>query len=104
MSRPLYIEVSVLADQQIQEANRWWRQNRDKAPDAILQEVERIGALISQQPQLGARATNVKLRGVRRIHIERIHYDVYYRVLGNPPELVEIVAFWSSRRGHAPPI
>ena len=104
MGRPLHIEVSVLADQQIQEANRWWRQNRDKAPDAILQEVERIGSLLSQQPQLGARATNVKLRGVRRIHIERIHYDVYYRVLGSPPELVEIVAFWGSRRGNAPPI
>jgi hypothetical protein len=53
---------------------------------------------------VGARATNIKLPGVRRIHIERIHFDLYYRVVGVPPEYVEIVAFWGSRRGSAPPI
>jgi plasmid stabilization system protein ParE len=46
---------------------------------------------------------NVRLSGVRRVHIERIHYDVYYRVVGSP-SLIEIVAFWGSRRGTSPPI
>jgi hypothetical protein len=35
---------------------------------------------------------------------ERIHFDVYYRVVGTPPDSVEIVAFWGSRRGSGPPI
>lgn len=102
--RPLRIEISVLADQQIRDAAQWWRKNRQKAPNAILEEVERVGALISSQPHFGARASDVKLAGVRRIHIDRIHYFVYYRTVGSPPEFVEIVAFWSSRRGAGPPI
>lgn len=104
MIGPLSIEVSALADRQIREADLWWRRNRDKAPNAIREELERIGALLAFQPHLGARATNVTLRGVRRIHMERIHYDLYYRTVGTPPEYVEIVAFWSSRRGSGPPI
>ena len=104
MSPSLQIIVSDLADRQIREADRWWRENREKAPNAIREELERIGRLIASQPSLGARATNLKLQGVRRIHIERIHYDVYYRAVGSPPEYVEIVAFWGSRRGHRPPI
>ena len=104
MTEPLRIEVSDRADRQIREADRWWRQNREKAPNAIREELERIGALIAFQPHLGALATNTRLRGVRRFHIERIHYDLYYRAVGSPPEYVEIVAFWGSRRGSKPPI
>lgn len=103
MNGPLHIEVSELADLQIREADTWWRKNRLKAPNAIREELERIGAIIAFRPYLGARAVNVRLAGVRRIHIERIHYDVYYRLTGSP-EYVEIVAFWGSRRGTGPPI
>jgi plasmid stabilization system protein ParE len=101
----LRIKVSELADRQIQDAERWWRQNREKAPDAVREELTRIGALIASQPQLGARATNVKLQGVRRIHLERIHYHLYYRVVGSPSQqYIEILAFWGVRRGSGPPI
>jgi plasmid stabilization system protein ParE len=103
VSRPLHLEVSELAERQIREADHWWRQNRLKAPNAIREELERIGSLLRFRPHLGARATNVRLSGVRRVHIERIHYDVYYRVVGSPA-LIEIVAFWGSRRGTSPPI
>ncbi len=104
MSGPLHIEVSKLADRQIRETDRWWRENRPKAPNAIREELERVAALIALRPHIGARATSVKLPGIRRIHLERIHYDVYYRPVGSPPEYVEIVAFWGSRRGSGPPI
>ena len=97
------IRVSELADRQIDEADDWWRRNREKAPEAIAEELERVGRLLALQPYFGKRATNVKLSGVRRIHIERIHYDVYYRVIGDP-EIVEIVAFWGTRRESGPPI
>jgi len=103
VSDPLRIEVSELADRQIQKADRWWRENRLKAPNAIREELERIGTMIASRPNLGARAVNVRLAGVRRIHIERVHYDVYYRLVGSP-EYIEIVAFWGSRRGTGPPI
>jgi len=97
------IRVSELADRQLQEADAWWRTNREKVPEAIAEELERVGHLISTQPYIGKRASNVSLPGVRRLHIERVHYDLYYRVVGDP-EVVEIVAFWGSRRGSGPPI
>jgi len=97
----LPIRLSGLADDQIEEADVWWRANRLKAPNAIREELERVSRLIASHPMVGARATNVLLPGVRRIHIERVHYDVYYRTDG---EVVEILAFWGSRRGSGPPI
>jgi len=97
----LPIHVSTLADEQIEEADLWWRANRLKAPNAIREELDRVNRLIASHPLIGARVTNVSLRGVRRIHIERVHYDVYYRTNG---EVVEILAFWGTRRGSGPPI
>ena len=81
MNVALHIEVSELADQQIREQDAWWRQNRLKAPNAIREELERISSLIAFHTDIGARARNVRLPGVRRIHIERIHYSVYYCLL-----------------------
>jgi plasmid stabilization system protein ParE len=103
VSGPLPIEVSELADSQICELDLWWRENRLKAPNAIDEEIERVSALIAFQPRIGTRSRNVTLPGVRRIHLERIHYDLYYRIVGDPAYL-EIVALWSSRRGKGPPI
>jgi len=96
VSIPLHIEVSELADQQIRKEDAWWRQNRSKAPNAIREELERVSSLIAFQPSIGARARNVRLPDVRRIHIERI-------AIGSP-RYIEIVAFWGSRRGTGPPI
>ncbi len=62
----------------------------------------RAGASDSLAPgSCGDRADRRRGRGVRRFHIERIHYDVYYRLAGSP-EYVEIVALWGSRRGGLP--
>lgn len=103
MSVPLRIVISKLANQQIEEADAWWRRNRLKAPNAIREELERISALIAFQPNIGPVARNVSLPGVRKIHIERIHYHIYYRVVGSP-RFLEIVGFWGARRGTNPPI
>ncbi|HJW93516.1 MAG TPA: type II toxin-antitoxin system RelE/ParE family toxin [Thermoanaerobaculia bacterium] len=103
MSFAREIEVSELADRQIREADSWWRKNRQRAPNAIREELEKIRDVIAFQPHIGERARNVKLPGVRRLHLQRIHYHIYYRVIGEP-ERVEIVAFWNVRRGSGPPI
>ena len=103
MSPTLPIELSELARQQVREADTWWRRNRSRAPNAIREELEKVSALISFQPGVGARARNVELPGVRRIHVERLHCDIYYRVVGSP-QYIEILSFWSSLRGSPPPI
>jgi plasmid stabilization system protein ParE len=99
--RPFPIEVSDLARAQIRAAQEWWRVNRPKAPNAIREELERASLLISVQPELGARATNISLAGVRRLHLVRVRYYVYYQVVTDP-ERIEVLAFWHESRGRGP--
>ena len=103
MNRPLDIEVSDLARAQIVAAERWWRVNRPGAPNAIREELERASSLISAQPGIGAHARNLPLAGVRRLHLARIRYDLYYRVAGDLLR-VEILSFWHAHRGGRPPL
>ena len=103
MRRPLDIEVSDLARAQIRAAQDWWRVNRPQAPNAIREELERASLLISVQPEIGARAKNVALAGVRRLHLARVRYHVYYRVVTDP-ERIEVLAFWHESRGSGPPL
>ena len=103
MRQPLGIEISDLAKAQIRSAEDWWRLNRPKAPNAIREELERASLLISIQPEIGARARNISLAGVRRLHLARVRYYVYYWLLADP-ERIEILAFWHESRGGAPPL
>jgi ParE toxin of type II toxin-antitoxin system, parDE len=103
VSGPLQIEVSDLATRQIRAAEQWWRLNRPKAPNAIREDLERASSLISVQPEVGARATNVSLAGVRRLHLARVRHYVYYRVVTDP-ERVQLLAFWQTSRGSGPPL
>ena len=80
MSERLHVEVSALASGQIREAEEWWRSNRPKAPNAIREELERASGLVAAQPHIGTNARNLTLVGVRRLHLARVRYDLYYRV------------------------
>ena len=77
MSEPLHAEVSALAATQIRAAESWWRLNRPEAPNAIREDLERAVSIIAVQLQVGARARNLTLSGVRRLHLARIHYYLY---------------------------
>jgi plasmid stabilization system protein ParE len=44
---------------------------------------------------------NTKLAGVRRIHLSRIRYHLYYRVASHGGA-VEILALWHTSRGKGP--
>ena len=101
MSRKLPIRVVRSAADQIAEAFAWWDINRPKAPRAFREEIERAMELLSAHPQIGARATNAKLTGVRRIHLSRIHYYLYFRVRESP-RVVEVLALWHTSRGSGP--
>jgi hypothetical protein len=100
---PLPVEVSDEAAGQIRVAEAWWRANRPKAPNAIREELERASALITVQPDIGARAREITLEGVRRIHLRRIRYYLYYRITETPKQ-IEVLGFWHSSRGDEPPI
>ena len=95
----LPIKVTPVADAHIQKAADWWLANRKKAPEAFKEELQRGFSLISQQPESGARATNANLTDVRRIHLSRIRYFLYYRV---KESRVEVLALWHSSRLKGP--
>ena len=65
----LPIRITRRAEAQIREAASWWLANRPAAPGALREELRRALDLISQQPGVGAMATNARLVGVRRIHL-----------------------------------
>ena len=104
MSDPLPVVASPLAAEQIRVAEEWWRVNRSKAPDALRNDLEKASALLAIQPGIGARALNATLPGVRRVHLSRVRYDSYYRVIEEPIKRVEILALWHSSRGTDPPV
>jgi len=91
------------ASRQVDQAKRWWRTNRTKAPDALEEELRTTLELISTTPSIGAIARNIALAGVRRILLNRVNYFLYYRPRAES-QTVEVVAFWHARRGTGPPI
>ena len=87
----------------ITEAAEWWAASRDKAPNAFAEELKRAFQLIAAHPRIGARPLNAGLRDVRRVHLARVHYHLYYRVAVDPPS-IEILALWHTSRGTAPSV
>ena len=99
MRRSPTIRVTRRAAAQIREAEAWWSEHRSSAPGAIAEELERAFALLGVQPHVGARARSTRLHEVRRIHLSRVRFYLYYRVA---PHSIDILAFWHSSRGTDP--
>lgn len=94
----LPVRFTVSAVRSIEEALEWWARNRDKAPHALAEDLEQALALISSYPQIGTRARNASVSGVRRLHLSRVRYDLYYHVAGGSAPKIEVLAFWHASR------
>ena len=103
MSASRSVIIAPTAGRHIKEASAWWAENRPAAPDAFEDQLRQALDLIAIHPSVGIKAANVKLAGVRRIHLGLIRYHLYYR-LSSDGKTVEIPALWHSSRGSAPPI
>jgi plasmid stabilization system protein ParE len=97
------LEVGRRAERQIREASDWWLENRRAAPELFKAELQRGFELITAQPHLGSPSLSKRTQEVRRVHLGRIHYHLYYRVK-NEQQVVEVLAFWHASRGTGPPI
>ena len=98
----LRLQITATAQRQIREATAWWHENRPAARGLLRQELDRGLKSITTQPGVGTRALDVPVKGVRRLHLLRIHYHLYYHLLDE--ETVEVLALWHVRRGKRPPI
>lgn len=92
----LKLRITLRAAAQIEKADHWWSENRLSAPDALREDIKAAFGLLVQQPGVGAKVANAKAAGVRRLHLGRIRYFVYYRIKDG--ELV-VLSFWHSSRG-----
>jgi plasmid stabilization system protein ParE len=96
------IQVSRRAARQIRTAADWWSQNRPKAPEAFTEEIEKGFDLARSFPTAGEPVAHPRRTGVRRIHLGRIHYHLYYQVSTDAAETVEVLALWHTSRGSLP--
>jgi plasmid stabilization system protein ParE len=93
------VRITRRAQREALEAAAWWRANRPDAPTVFAEELIRAFELLSLYPGIGAQARNTRLMGVRRIHLARLRYDLYYRA---DESKVEMLALWHSSRGVGP--
>lgn len=98
MSRSL--RVSANAERQIRKAAAWWQRNRRAAPELFRQEIARGFELIRRDPGIAERFLEVDDREVRRLHLPRIRYFLYYEI--GDSETVEVLALWHTSRGTGP--
>jgi plasmid stabilization system protein ParE len=77
VARRLVITIAS-AKREIAAARAWWRDNRDKAPGAFDEDLERAIALILEQPGVGARIRGARRLAARRLYLARIRYYLYY--------------------------
>lgn len=87
------VSFTTRARRQLVAAKIWWLKNRDKAPHAFDEEIERAMSLLSLNPVAGKPVPSKP--GARKLTIRRIHYDIYYR-LGD--EGIEVLAIDELRR------
>jgi len=97
----LKLRITLRAAAQIEKADQWWSESRISAPEALREDLEAAFGLLVQQPGIGTTVASTKATGVRRLHLGRIRYFVYYRV--RESELV-VLSFWHSSRGTSPAV
>jgi plasmid stabilization system protein ParE len=101
VSRPLPLRIVRRARDEIRGAVAWWEANRPQAPDALRHDLRQALILLREQPLLGTAVADPDLPGVRRLHLARLRFYLYYRFRSSPP-CVEVLALWHSSRGSGP--
>jgi plasmid stabilization system protein ParE len=99
MPRELF--VSRRAAREIERVVEWWAVNRPAAPGAVRNDLQAALSLLLLRPDIGVRVMQASTPGVRRFHLDRIHYWVYYRVQG---DRLEVLSVWHSSRGREPAV
>jgi plasmid stabilization system protein ParE len=99
MKAPLVVVFQRRATRDAEEIDAWWRENRPAAEGLFAHELDRMLAVVSLLPSLGAPARSERVRDVRRVVLRRTRYFVYYRVR---VDTLQVLAIWHSARGEAP--
>ena len=97
----LRLFITPRAANELRRAADWWSKNRPAAPGAIRKDFGAAAQVLCKQPGIGERVEEASSPDVRRIHLDRIRYWVYYRVRG--PQL-QVLSVWHGSRGSGPSV
>lgn len=97
----LQLHITRRAAHEIERIVQWWAANRPAAPGAVRKELQNVTELLLQEPGLGSTVEAAGSPGVRRFHVERTRYWVYYRVR---QDRLEVLSVWHSSRGGGPAV
>ena len=98
---PLELFVSRRAAREIERVVQWWGLNRPAASGAVRQDLQAALNLLLVQPDIGVRVHQASSPDVRRLHLDRIRYWIYYRVRRNR---LEVLSVWHSSRDGGPAV
>ncbi len=87
---------------QAKEAEAWWRENRELAPDQFTLELSYALDRIIRHPHIYQQHI-VAAKAVRRVQMGKTRYHVYF-MLDNKADEAIILAVWGQQRGKPPPI
>jgi Plasmid stabilization system protein len=93
------IRITHAALEQMDRAAAWWREHRDKAPDAFDDDTDEAIRVLQDNPFIGQTVSLSK--PTRRFWLDRIRFYIYYRV---EDDIIVILAVWHGSRGSHPPI
>jgi plasmid stabilization system protein ParE len=96
---PLPLVFQRRASVELEAIDAWWRTNRTAVPELFLDELERVLAAVALLPDLGTRARDTRLVGVRRILLSKSRHHVYYRHVHDE---IQVLAIWHTSRGQGP--
>ena len=95
------LRVGRAAAAQISEIAQWWRVNRPASPGLFVDELSGAYDLIRHQPKVGQPVVGAKSDRVRRVHMLRSRYYLYYQE-SETGDAIEVLAVWHSSRGTDP--
>lgn len=93
------LQVTAQAAQDIERCKAWWRKHRDKAPERLSVELERVFERLKENPSIGQPYKRRGFPGVRRIGLNKTPYQLYYAVEDGE---VIVITLWSSMRKRGP--
>lgn len=94
----------VLAREAVEQSrliDEWWRENRHAAPELFAAELASALSLLAEAPLVGRRYTQAQAPGLRRLHLRRSRFHVYYSYDADASR-VTIVTIWSAHRERPP--
>ncbi|HEX7150651.1 MAG TPA: type II toxin-antitoxin system RelE/ParE family toxin [Thermoanaerobaculia bacterium] len=93
---PREVIISTRAKLEIIDAELWWFENREKAPNAFREELEAALTLLTERPEIGT-VIRTRQRSPRthRLTLRRVNYYLYYRV---EQDSIIVTSLWHTSR------